>query len=53
MKLAREETRIMVTGRNFYSKNSLKFKGRNRKLNRNWNLNRNCGKKKLGPGTGT
>jgi hypothetical protein len=40
MKLAREETRIMVTGRNFYRKNNLKFKGRNR--------NRNPGKKKIG-----
>jgi hypothetical protein len=47
MKLTREETRIMVTGRNFYRKNNLKFKGRNR----NRNLNR--GEKKLGPGTGT
>jgi hypothetical protein len=37
MKLAREETRIMVTGRNFYRKNNLKFKGRNRKLNRSRN----------------
>jgi hypothetical protein len=46
MKLAREETKIMVTGRSFYCKNNLKFKGRNR------NLNRNRGKK-LGPETGT
>jgi hypothetical protein len=49
MKLAREETKFMVTGRSFYRKNNLKFKGGNRNLNRN----RNCGKKKLGPGTGT
>jgi hypothetical protein len=28
MKLAREETKIMVTGRSFYRKNNLKFKGR-------------------------
>jgi hypothetical protein len=48
MKLAREETKIMVTGRSFYRKNNLKFKGRNRNLNRNGNL-----KKKLGTGTGT
>jgi hypothetical protein len=47
MKLAREETKIMVTGRSFYHKNNLKFKGRN------LNLNRNRGEKKLGPGTGT
>jgi hypothetical protein len=42
MKLAREETRIMVTGRNFYRQNNLKFKGRN------WNLkqSRNREKKK-------
>jgi hypothetical protein len=30
MKLAREETKIMVTGRSFYCKNNIKFKGRNR-----------------------
>jgi hypothetical protein len=41
MKLAREETKIMVTNRSFYRKNNLKFKGRN------WNW------KKLGTGTGT
>jgi hypothetical protein len=34
MKLAREETKIKVTGRIFYRKNNLKFKGRN------WNRNR-------------
>jgi hypothetical protein len=45
MKLAREETRIMVTSRNFYHKNNLKFKGRNRNRNRSWNWNRNRGKK--------
>jgi hypothetical protein len=49
MKLAREETKIMVTGRSFYRKNNLKFKGMNRNLNRNWNQT----KKTLGPGTGT
>ncbi len=43
LKLAREETIIMVTGRNLYSKNNLKFKGRNR------NLNRNRGKKNWDP----
>jgi hypothetical protein len=42
---SREETRIMVTGRNFYHKNNLKFKGRNRNLNRSWNRNRG---KKIG-----
>jgi hypothetical protein len=48
MKLAREETRIMATGRSFYCKNvNLKFKGMNRNLDRsqNRNLNRNRGKK--------
>jgi hypothetical protein len=49
MKLAREETKIKVTGRSFYRKNNLKFKGRNQ----NWNQSRNRGKKNLGPGTGT
>jgi hypothetical protein len=47
MKLAREETRIMVTGRNFYHKNNLKFKGRNRNRNRGKKIgdrNRNLGK---------
>ncbi len=46
MKLTREETKIMVTGRSFYRKNNLKFKGRkrNRSRNRPW-------EKKLGPGT--
>jgi hypothetical protein len=39
MKLGREETKIMVTGRSIYRKTNLKFKGRN------WNLNRNVGKK--------
>jgi hypothetical protein len=29
MKLARKETKIMVTGRSFYRKNNLKFKNRN------------------------
>jgi hypothetical protein len=38
MKLVREETKIKVTGRSFYRKNNLKFKGRN--WNRNWNRNR-------------
>jgi hypothetical protein len=41
MKLAREITKIMVTGRSLYRKNNFKFKGRNRNLNRN----RNCWKK--------
>jgi hypothetical protein len=45
MKLAREKTKIKVTGRSFYRKNNLKFKGRNRNGNRE--------KKNLGPGTGT
>jgi hypothetical protein len=40
MKVAREETKIMVTGRSFYRKNNIKFKGRNR--------NRNRGRKKIG-----
>jgi hypothetical protein len=46
MKLAREETKIKVTGRSFYRKNNLKFKGRNMNRNRNpnrsrsWNQNR-------------
>jgi hypothetical protein len=46
MKLAREETKIKVTGRSFYCKNNLKFKGRNRNRNqsRNRNQNRNLGK---------
>jgi hypothetical protein len=35
MKLAREETKIKVTGRSFYRKNNLKFEGRNRNRNRN------------------
>jgi hypothetical protein len=30
MKLARDETKIKVTGRSFYRKNNLKFKGRTR-----------------------
>jgi hypothetical protein len=30
MKLAREETKIKVTGMSFYCKNNFKFKGRNR-----------------------
>jgi hypothetical protein len=38
MKLAREETKIKVTGKSFYRKNNLKFEGMNR--NRNWNRNR-------------
>jgi hypothetical protein len=42
MKLAREETNIKVTGRSFYRKNNLKFKGSTR------NRNRNRGKKKFG-----
>ncbi len=47
MKLAREETKIMVTGSSFYRKNNLKFKGRNRNLNRGKKIgtrNRNLGK---------
>jgi hypothetical protein len=39
MKLAIEETKIMVTGRSSYRKNNLKFKGRNRNRNhekKNW-----------------
>jgi hypothetical protein len=46
MKLAREETRIMVTS-SFYRKNNLKFKGRNRNRNRGKKIgtrNRNQGK---------
>jgi hypothetical protein len=43
MKLGREETKIMVTGRSIYRKNNLKFKGRN------WNLNRNRGEKNWDP----
>jgi hypothetical protein len=43
MKLVREEAKIMVTGRSFYRKNKLKFKGRNRNQNRS--RNQNCGKK--------
>jgi hypothetical protein len=43
MKLAREETKIKVTGRSFYRKNNLKFEGRNR--NRSRNRNRNRGQK--------
>jgi hypothetical protein len=49
MKLAREETKIMVTGRSFYCRNNLKFKVGTgtgtvgKKIgNRNWN--RNLGK---------
>jgi hypothetical protein len=49
MKLAREETKIKVTGRSFYRKNNLKFKSGNQNWNRNWsrnrNWNRNRGKK--------
>jgi hypothetical protein len=45
MKLAREETKIKVTGRSFYRKNNLKFKGRNRNRNRS----RNCGQKNWDP----
>jgi hypothetical protein len=44
MKLAREETRIMVTGRSFYRKNNLKFKGRNRNRGEKKIGNRNLGK---------
>jgi hypothetical protein len=40
MKLAREETKIMVTGRCFYHKNKLTFKGRNRNRSRNRSQNR-------------
>ncbi len=40
MKLAREETKIKVTGRRFYRKNNLKFEGRNRSRNRSRNRNR-------------
>jgi hypothetical protein len=40
MKLAREETKIKVTGRRFYRKNNLKFEGRNRNQNRSQNQNR-------------
>jgi hypothetical protein len=38
MKVAREETKIMVTGRSFYRKNNIKFKGRNRNRGKkkNW-----------------
>ncbi len=35
MKLARDEAKIEVTGRSFYRKNNLKFKGRNRNRSRN------------------
>ncbi len=45
MKLAREETKIKVTGRSFYRKNNLKFKGRNRNRNRS----RNRGQKNWDP----
>jgi hypothetical protein len=34
MKLAREETKIKVTGRSFYRKNNLNFEGRNRNRSR-------------------
>jgi hypothetical protein len=34
----KEKTKIKVTGRSFYRKNNLKFKGRIR--NRSWNRNR-------------
>jgi hypothetical protein len=47
MKLAREETKIKVTGKSFYRKNNLKFKGRNRNRNRGKKFgtrNRNLGK---------
>jgi hypothetical protein len=37
MKLARDETKIKVTGRSFDRKNNLKFKGRNRNRSRNRN----------------
>jgi hypothetical protein len=37
MKLAREETKIKVTGRSFYGKNNLKFEGRRRNRRRNRN----------------
>ncbi len=45
MKLAREETKIKVTGRSFYRKNNLNFKGRNRNQSRNRNRSRNRGQK--------
>jgi hypothetical protein len=51
MKLAREETKIMVAGRSFYCKNNLNFKGRNRNLN--GTRTGTVEKKKLGPGTRT
>ncbi len=35
MKLARDETKIRVTGRSFHRKNNFKFKGRNRNRSRN------------------
>ncbi len=35
MKLAREETKIKVTGSSFYRKNNLKFEGRNRNRGQN------------------
>ncbi len=43
MKLARDETKIRVTGRSFYRKNNLKFKGKNRNQSRNRSQNRNRG----------
>jgi hypothetical protein len=47
MKLAREKTKIKVTGRSFYRKKNLKFEGRNWNLsrNRNWSRNRTVDKK--------
>jgi hypothetical protein len=50
MKLAREETKIKVTGRSFYHKNNLKFKGRNRNLSQNWNRGKKFGTRNQNPG---
>jgi hypothetical protein len=49
MKLAREETKIKVTGRSFYRKKNLKFKGRNRNRSRKRNRSRNRGQKNWDP----
>jgi hypothetical protein len=47
MKLARGETKIVVTSKSFYRKNNLQFEGRNRNRNRGEKIatrNRNLGK---------
>jgi hypothetical protein len=47
MKLAREKTKIKVTGRSFYRKKNLKFEGKNWNLSQNriWSRNRTVDKK--------